>query len=153
MDASQPPTLSLHRPESRALALGLAVNHLMTKPAFMRIRFGELSQLLAGIVNRDHYFFVVDQTRQIQGFAGWALTSRRNAEDWLSGRRALESKDCVAGECIVMNAWSASTITTHRYMVREARKVLGDKDAIFFRRFYGDGRTRPVRISKHGLSL
>lgn len=150
MDASQP-TLSLYRPEWRALALGLAVNHLMTKPSFMRMRFGELSQLLAGIVNRDHYFFVVDQTRQIQGFAGWALTSRGNAEDWLSGRRALASKDCIAGECIVMNAWSASTITTHRYMVRETRKVLGDKDAIFFRRFYGDGRMRPVRISKHGF--
>jgi hemolysin-activating ACP:hemolysin acyltransferase len=153
MTAPQPPSLALYRPEWRALALGLAVNHLMTKPSFMRMRFGELSQLLAGIVNRDQYFFVVDQTRQIQGFAGWALTSRSNAEDWLGGRRALASKDCITGECIVMNAWSANTMTTHRYMVREARKVLGDKDAIFFRRFYGDGRMRPVRISKHGLSL
>jgi hypothetical protein len=40
------------------------------------------------------------------------------------------------------------TIDDCALMVREARKVLGDKDAIFFRRFYGDGRMRPVRINK-----
>jgi hypothetical protein len=123
----------------------------MTKPAFMRIRFGELSQLLAGLINRDHYFFVLDQGRQVQGFAGWALTSRNNAEDWLAGRLGLSFKDCLAGECIVMNTWSANSATVHRRMVTEARKVLGGKDAIYFKRYYGDGRIRPARINKPGL--
>ncbi|MEQ1955177.1 toxin-activating lysine-acyltransferase [Mesorhizobium sp. CN2-181] len=153
MDASQQPTLSLYRPEWRALALGLAVSHLMTKPSFMRIRFGELSQLLAGVINRDHYFFVVDETHRVQGFAGWALTSRNNAEDWLNSRRGLRSSDCLAGECIVMNAWSANSTSAHRYMLKEARRLLQDKDALFFKRYYEDGSTRPVRINMLGLSL
>ena len=60
------------RPNKPAVPLGLAVNHLMTKPAFAGCAFGEWSRILAGQINRGHYCFVVDR-KIILGFAGWAL--------------------------------------------------------------------------------
>ena len=42
------------------MALGLAVSHLMTKPAFANLRFGDWSRVLVGQINRKHYAFVVD---------------------------------------------------------------------------------------------
>ena len=48
-------TLRLFRPDSPpAVALGLAVNHLMTKPAFAQLSFGDWSRILVGQINRKH---------------------------------------------------------------------------------------------------
>ena len=84
--------LKLFRPHSPSVALGLAVNHLMTKPAFANLRFGDWSRILVGQINRKHYYFVVDGKNQIQGFIGWALTSQENAEAWVEGRGACPSR-------------------------------------------------------------
>ena len=75
-----PPPFRLWRPDTPATALGLAVSHLMTKPVFANLRFGEWSRVLVGQVNRGHYCFVVDRDGQIQGFVGWALATREKAE-------------------------------------------------------------------------
>jgi hypothetical protein len=40
------------RPDNPYVALGLAVSHLMTKPAFATLRFGEWSRILVGQINR-----------------------------------------------------------------------------------------------------
>jgi hypothetical protein len=57
------PALRLFRPESPTVALGLAVSHLMTKPAFAQLKFGDWSRVLVGQINRKHYRFVLDGTR------------------------------------------------------------------------------------------
>jgi hypothetical protein len=44
--AAPRPNLRLFRPESPYVALGLAVSHLMTKPAFANLRFGDWSRVL-----------------------------------------------------------------------------------------------------------
>ena len=71
-----PSHLKVLRPQNPYVALGLAANHLMTKPAFANLRFGDWSRVLVGQINRKHYCFAVDSTNQIQGFIGWALTSK-----------------------------------------------------------------------------
>src|SRR5262249_35047845 len=43
-----PADLKLFRPQNPYIALGLAVNHLMTKPAFANLRFGDWSRILTG---------------------------------------------------------------------------------------------------------
>jgi hypothetical protein len=48
------PRLRLFRPAHPAIALGLAVSHLMTKPAFAHEEFGSWSRVLVGQVNRGH---------------------------------------------------------------------------------------------------
>lgn len=139
--------LRLFRPHSPANALGLAVNFLMNKPAFAQLRFGEWSRILVGQINRGHYCFVVDDKGRVQGFVGWALASRENAEAWVEGHRGLTYDDSKDGECLVFNAWAANGFRIHRYMVDEARKIIKDRETIYFKRYYEDGSTRPVRLN------
>ena len=139
-------TLRLFRPDSPVVALGLVVNHLMTKPAFARQHFGEWTRILVGQINRNHYYFVTDG-KQVQGFMGWALVTRDKAEEWVEGRRALTYEDCTQGECLIFNAWAANNFRVHRYMVDEARKIIRDKQTLYFKRYYNDGTSRPVRLN------
>jgi hemolysin-activating ACP:hemolysin acyltransferase len=140
------PELRLFRPESPYVALGLAVNHLMTKPAFAALRFGDWSRILVGQINRKHYVFIVDGKNQIQGFLGWALTSKEKAEAWVEGRVGLSYEDSAEGECLIFNAWAASSPAINRFMVSAARKIIAGKDMVYFKRHYKDGSTRPVRL-------
>jgi hemolysin-activating ACP:hemolysin acyltransferase len=138
--------LRLLRPASPYLALGLAVSHLMTKPAFAHQRFGDWSRILVGQINRKHYYLAVDGANQVQGFLGWAVTTKDKAEAWVEGRAGLSYHDSSAGDCIVFNAWSASTLKVNRFLLAEARKIIEGKDTVYFKRHYKDGSTRPVRL-------
>jgi hemolysin-activating ACP:hemolysin acyltransferase len=140
------PDLKTYRPQNPYVALGLAVNHLMTKPAFANRRFGDWSRILVGQINRKHYCFAVDSSNQIQGFMGWALTSRENAEAWVEGRGALSFADSLDGDCVIFNAWAASTPKVNRFLLGEARKITASKDTVYFKRFYKDGSVRPARL-------
>jgi hemolysin-activating ACP:hemolysin acyltransferase len=141
------PALRLFRPNSPVVALGLAVDHLMTKTAFARLRFGNWSRILVGQINRGHYYFVIDGDNQTQGFFGWGLTTREKAEAWVEGRRGLSYEDSKEGECLVFNMWTANSLKVHRFMVDEARQFFKDKQTLYFKRYYNDGRTRPVRLN------
>jgi hemolysin-activating ACP:hemolysin acyltransferase len=139
---ASPPDLKVFRPQNPYVALGLATNHLMTKPAFAKLRFGNWSRILVGQINRKHYYFAVDGNDQIQGFMGWALTSKENAEAWVEGRGALSFADSLDGDCVVFNAWAANTGKVNRFLLGEARKVIAGKDTVYFKRFYKDGSVR-----------
>ena len=150
------PDLKLFRPESPYVALGLAVNHLMTKPAFANLKFGDWSRILVGQINRKHYCFVLDERNQVQGFVGWALTTQEHAEAWVEGRGAFSFEDSQAGDCIIFNAWAANSLKVNRFLLGEARKVIAGKDTVYFKRFYKDGSVRPARLrsttSSHNAS-
>jgi hemolysin-activating ACP:hemolysin acyltransferase len=90
------PSLRIVKPANAAAALGLAVSHLMTKPAFANLKFGDWSRILVGQINRGHYCFAMDADHQIQGFMGWALASEEHAEAWVEGRRGLSFEDSKA---------------------------------------------------------
>ena len=87
--AASLPELRLFRPENPYLALGHAVVQLMNMPAFANLRFGHWSQILVGQINRKHYYFVVDNKNKIQGFLGWAITTKDKAEAWVEGHGGL----------------------------------------------------------------
>jgi hemolysin-activating ACP:hemolysin acyltransferase len=140
------PGFRLFRPENPYVALGLAVNHLITKPAFAALRFGEWSRVLVGQTNRRHSCFAVDANNCIQGFIGWAETSKEKAEAWLERDRALSFEDSLHGDCIIFNAWSANTPRVNRFLICEARKIIAGKAAVYFKRYYKDGRIRRARL-------
>jgi hemolysin-activating ACP:hemolysin acyltransferase len=144
--SDQVPALRLFRPDSPYVALGLAVNHLMTKPAFAVLRFGEWSRILVGQINRKHYYFAIDNKNQVQGFMGWAATSKENAEAWVEGRRNFSFEESLDGDCLVFNAWAASSPKVNRFLLGAARKVMQGKDTVYFKRHYPDGTTRPARV-------
>src|SRR5689334_19006146 len=141
MSAPHAPQLRLFRPPSAAAALGLAVSHLMTKPAFANQKFGDWSRILTGQINRGHYCFVIGADHRVQGFMGWALATEEHAEGWVEGRRPLSFEDSKAGDCMVINAWSADTNAVTRFMLTEARRIARDKRTIYFKRHYKDGTT------------
>jgi hemolysin-activating ACP:hemolysin acyltransferase len=149
------PTIALKafRPPNPYAALGLAVNYLMTKPAFAALRFGEWSRILVGQINRKHFAFAVDGSNQIQGFIGWAVTSQDKAEAWLEGRRVLSFEDSSDGDAVVFNAWAANTPKVNRFLLGEARKIIADKSTVYFKRYYKDGRVRPMRLRVNDFVL
>jgi hemolysin-activating ACP:hemolysin acyltransferase len=140
------PELKVFRPQNPYVALGMAVNHLMTQPAFANLGFGEWSRILVGQINRKHYCFAVDAANKVQGFMGWAVTSKDKAEAWLEGRAASSDDDSRDGDCLIFNAWAASSLAVNRFLLVEARKVMAGKDTVYFKRHYKDGSTRPVRL-------
>ena len=140
------PELRLFRPDNPYVGLGLAVTHLMTKPAFAALRFGDWSRILVGQINRKHYYFAVDARNQIQGFLGWMVTGKARAEAWVEGRGGLPYEDNSDRSCIVINAWAASNGKVNDFLRQQARKMWVDKDTIYFRRVYKDGSTRPMRL-------
>jgi hemolysin-activating ACP:hemolysin acyltransferase len=147
LPAEPRPQLRVFRPDNPFAALGLAVNHLMTKPAFANLRFGEWSRILVGQINRKHYCFVIDDKNQVQGFLGWALASKANAEAWVEGRGALSFQDSLHGDCIVFNAWASSGARVNRLLLHEARKAMTGKEMAYFKRHYNDGTTRASRVT------
>jgi hypothetical protein len=62
--------LRVFRAKDPYIALGLAVSHLMTKPAFANLRFGDWSRILTGQINRKHYYFAVEQQESDSGIHG-----------------------------------------------------------------------------------
>ena len=138
--------LRVFRAKDPYIALGLAVSHLMTKPAFANLRFGDWSRILTGQINRKHYYFAVDSKNQIQGFMGWAVTSKEKAEAWVEGRGAVSFADSRDGDCLIFNAWAANTPEVNRFLVSHAREIMQGKDTVYFKRHYKNGSTRPVRL-------
>jgi hemolysin-activating ACP:hemolysin acyltransferase len=141
-----PADLRLFRPQNPYMALGLAVNHLMTKPAFANLRFGDWSRILTGQINRKHYYFAIDGKNRVQGFMGWAFASKDKAEAWVDGRGGLSFEDSQQGDCVIFNAWAASPPEANRFLVEQAREIIAGKDTVYFKRHYKDGSTRPVRL-------
>ena len=143
--APQGARLRVVRPRDPRVALGMAVNYLMTDPVFARLPFGQWSRVLVGQVNRSHHLFAVEGGRVV-GFVGWALTTRDRAEAWVSRSRDISSADSASGEMVLINAWKADTPAVNRFLVRAFRHVIREKEMVYARRFYGDGRVRPVRL-------
>jgi hemolysin-activating ACP:hemolysin acyltransferase len=138
--------LRLFRPDNPAAALGLAVSHLMTKPAFARLSFGDWSRILVGQINRKHYCFAVDGDGRVLGFMGWALASEEHAKAWADGTRPLTFDDSRNGDHVVVNAFSADSTKVTRFLIEEARRAFKDKTALYFKRHYKDGTTRIVHV-------
>lgn len=134
------------REQDRARALGLAVSYLMTRPAFAKLPFGHWSRILTGQINRGHYLFAV-RGSEIVGFFGWALTTEEVAELWLSGTREPSAEECRDGDCILINAWEARDDSVQKFVVEKFREVILGKRLIYGKRFYDDGRVRPVRVT------
>jgi Tfp pilus assembly protein PilF/hemolysin-activating ACP:hemolysin acyltransferase len=139
------------KPADPATALGMAVEFLMKQPVFAGLPFGEWAQVLVGQINRGHFFFAVDEQHGVHGMFGWALTSEAIAEAWVTGRGVLRSEDCRDGDCVIINVLAADNAEADRVLAEEGIKVLAGKRLFFAKRYYRNGRTRPVRMPGEDL--
>ena len=60
---------------------------------------------------------------------------------------AQSCEDSKAGDCMVINAWSANTTRVTRFLLAEARRIGAAKAVVYFKRHYKDGTTRPARLA------
>jgi hypothetical protein len=106
---------------------------------------------LVGQINRGHFFFAVDEHRRVHGMFGWALTSEAIAEAWVTGRGDLRSEDCRDGDCVIINVLAADSAEADRVLAEEGIRVLAGKRLFFAKRYYQNGRTRPLRMPGEDL--
>jgi hemolysin-activating ACP:hemolysin acyltransferase len=131
--------------QNRAMALGLAVEYLMKKPAFAKLPFGHWSRVLTGQIRRGHYVFVI-QGNKVVGFGGWAAATETEAEAWLAGQPNATEISGSGGDCAVINAWAADGPEVNDMLVAEAMRRTEEFRMVYAKREYEDGRTRPVRM-------
>ncbi len=127
-------------------ALGRATSYLMLKPSFAALKFGAWSRTLTGQINRNHYFFVVEGPKTV-GFAGWALVSEDRARAWSLGGPEAPSSECVDGDHMIVNAWAADDGTVNQFILVEMRKYIVGLKGVYAKRFYKDGRVRPLKLA------
>lgn len=139
--------LELWNPTESRAALGLAVDYLSKKSVFARLPFGEWTQTLAHQVRRGQQVFVVDEQSRVLGYLGWTFTEEALAKQWVSGLAPLSDEQCRSGDCVIINAWAADTKEAERLLVNAARDIIKDKSTLYFKRFYRDGRVRPMRLA------
>lgn len=134
------------RPRDPRAALGMAVSYLMTDPVFARLPFGQWSRVLVGQVNRGHCLFIADG-ETIVGFAGWAFATKEKAEAWLTNNADIGFGESASGEIVLINAWKAASPQVNRVLVGAFRHIVLDKVAVYAKRFYGNGKIRPLRLT------
>ncbi len=142
---AEQPTLRSQTFQNRAMALGLAVQYLMRKPAFARLPFGHWSRVLTGQIRRGHYIFVISGNTVV-GFGGWAIMTTEEAEAWVTGAPDATEIGGNAGDCVAINAWSADTPEVNAVLFDEAMHRARDFRMVYAKREYPDGRSRPLRI-------
>lgn len=144
-EAASAPGFKAIRDDNAYAALGRVVSYLMTKPNFSDLKFGVWSKTLVGQINRKHYFLVTEGKRTV-GFAGWAYVSEDKAKAWAHGRADFGSAECADGDCMVINAWAADSGEVNRFILEQIRHHLVGRKAAYAKRFYRNGRIRPLRV-------
>jgi hemolysin-activating ACP:hemolysin acyltransferase len=144
--ASATPTFDLVRDRNPHAAFGKAVMIAMRQPVFARLPFGQIATILAGQINRDHYFLVTRDGR-ITGFLGWAYTTPEGGERWLVEDDTSLIGDGRAGDTVVLNVWISDGADMTAFSMRHLRRLWSDKRQLLARRIYPDGTVRPVRLT------
>ena len=139
--------LTIWQPQDPHAALGVALDYLTRKATLGKLPFGEFGRTLVHQAGRGHHLFVVDGEKRVHGFLGWALTREALAREWMAGLKGLSDEECREGDCVIINAVAADSRLAMHVLVTEARRRFGGKKAIYFKRFYSDGRIRAMRLS------
>lgn len=130
------------------VSLGIACRLMMDRPAFARLPFGALMGVTLAQIERGHVRFFLDSADVVVGFFGYALCDAADAEAWAFRDAPLADADCRSGDHVVINAWVGGDEAARSAMLEEARRVTVGKVALFYKRFYPDGRIRPVRLPR-----
>lgn len=122
-------------------ALGIACRLMLGQPAFALLPFGTWVGVLAAQSRRRHVRFFIDNADRVLGFFGYALAPLAEAHAWAFAEACIG--DGLSGDCLIVNAWVAADKRVVAFMCKEMRRVAHDKKAIYYKRFYPDGRARP----------
>jgi hemolysin-activating ACP:hemolysin acyltransferase len=131
--------------ENRSMALGLAVEYLMKKPAFARLPFGHWARVITGQIRRGHYVFITTE-KNVVGFLGWAVMTEAEAEAWVVGAPGATEITGTSGDCVALNAWAADTPEVNQMLFDEALERAKGFRMLYAKREYANGGSRPLRL-------
>ena len=123
-------------------ALGRAAALCARHPAFAGRPFGQWTRVLMGQVNRGDYRFVL-KDRGLIGFLGWVRTDAGGAERWLSDAPPEPVPD---GDHVILNALACDDPGALPFIARKAGTLVPAPFTLVAKRFYADGRVRPLRL-------
>ncbi|TFF22004.1 hypothetical protein E3C22_15255 [Jiella endophytica] len=130
---------------NRHAAVGRALAYCMTDDVFGQMPLRAIARLIIGQVNRSQYFFLMEDG-VVHGYCGWMRCTAADGEAWVTGRQP-EPHPVPDGEACIVNMWKSSGPEVNAAISRELRRRLADATHLYARRFYADGRIRPVRIT------
>lgn len=130
------------------VGLGIASRLMLGQAAFAGLPFGPWMSTLLAQAERGHVRYFLDPADLVHGFFGYGLCSRADAEAWAFRDAPLDGTRCREGPCMIVNAWICLEPAARPAMVAEARRLTADKETLYFKRFYPDGRVRPVRLPR-----
>lgn len=147
MNAPSAKDLACCRLSNHWEALGLASHLLHASKPFDGYPFGRLTATLNAQIQRDHYLFTLRE-QQVVGYVGWALCSKKVAEDWVE--RAIEPRlnACLDGDHWIALTWYAAQAGTVLAQARHLRALYPDKIGVG-RRDYGNGKTSVKRFRSY----
>lgn len=137
------PVFSVGRDPNKMAAAGRAMVLLMRDDAFSGLAIGEIGRLIAGQVNRDHYFFV-GRNGKITGYLGWALCSHVAAERWAHQNDGSLVGDGTTGDCVIINCWLADGRDMNSFLISKLRDEFASLKKLYARRRYLDGTHRAL---------
>ncbi|KNG92222.1 hypothetical protein ATO11_18340 [Pseudaestuariivita atlantica] len=143
--ATPSPKFQALRNNSPHLAAGITMSLLMGHAPFADRTFGGMCRLIAGHLNRKHYY-IVFRDGQPRGFVGWTYDQEDAAQAWLDGNGTLTG-DGREGDCVIFNFWVTDGPDMNSFLVRTMREEFRDKRRLVARRIYSDGRIRPISIA------
>jgi len=138
--------VSLARHKDPYLTFGRVVSYLMSDPVFSRMPFGHITKLLAGQINRAHYLLACDETKKVVGFVGWSLAPLEIAEKWIRSEQIPGNHDPRNGPACIINFWKVDSADINRVLVPAMRREVAAQTHVYAKRFYPDGRVRPLRL-------
>ncbi len=142
------PSLRLVKFADPNAAIGMAARMMMDRPVFARRQFGQWMRVIEGQAQRGHQAFVVDPSDMAVGYFGYSFVTESIAQAWADGDRMPTNKECHEGDCILFNAFVANDRNVLRFMRDAVRRLSRGKTAMYFKRFYSDGRPmRPTRLA------
>lgn len=127
-------------------AAGLAMGLLMTDQAFGSQRLGEIGRLIAGQVNRKHYYFI-RRNKVPTGFIGWAYCSQDAARAWAERNDPRGIGDGTTGDSVILNCWLADGKDMNSFLLGRLREEWSDKKKLFARRRYTNGASRALELN------
>jgi hemolysin-activating ACP:hemolysin acyltransferase len=128
------------------VTLGIACRLMMHQPAFSDLPFGSWMGVLVGQAERGHVRFFIDRAEAVVGFFGYAICMQADADAWAFRNAPLTDAQSRGGDCVLFNAWVGVHPAVRATMVEEMRRVSAGKAALYYKRFYPDGRVRPIRL-------
>ena len=137
--------LIVGRMQNPAVALGLSVTAMVRDAALANLRFGAISRMLIGQINRGHYLLAMKADSE-EGMVGWMPVRAEDAERWLDFDEDVPNAPDTETDAVALNIITYRNRRALDALVAGMKTEFAGFRHLYAKRVYADGRVRPVRM-------